>query len=117
MTSWYAYRYVCDNCKAIHYYEAGICRRCGCKRMTKKVNNKKLAEELRTGKRPKKTYGPENVERETDQGPQVLKEPAHPPPNEEDDDVLGMSGTGTTGQHPEDPDDPLDDLIDDILKG
>lgn len=116
MTNWYAYRWVCDNCRAVHYYEAGICRRCGCKRLTRKVNNKRLVEELESGKRPRKTYGPENVERETDQGPQVLKEPVHPPPGEEDDDVLGKSAGGK-GQHPEEPDDPLDGLIDDILKG
>lgn len=113
MTNWYAYRWVCDNCRAVHYYEAGICRRCGCKNLKKLVNNPKLARELETGKRPRKTYGPENVERETDQGPQNLKEPAHPPEGE-DDDELGMSG-GEKVQ-PEIHDD-LDDMINDILEG
>jgi ribosomal protein L40E len=114
MTNWYAYRWVCDNCRAVYYYDAGICRRCGCKNLEKKVNNQRLVDELKSGKRPRKTYGPENVERETDHGPQNLKEPIHPP-EEEDDDLLGKSD-GETVQQSEDPDD-LDDMINDILEG
>lgn len=116
MTNWYAYRWVCDNCRAVHYYDPGPCRRCGCKRLTKSVNNQKLVDELKTDKRKRKPVGPTEVERETKDGPRIPEEPAHP--IEEDDDVLGESG-GKKVQQSEAPsdNDPLDDLINDILDG
>ena len=64
MPNWYAYRWVCQRCRAKHYYKIEVCRRCGHTNINRKVNNEKLAERLRTGERPKKTFGPENVERE-----------------------------------------------------
>ena len=112
MTRWYAYRWVCDNCRAIHYYEVSVCCRCGCKNLTRLVNNKRLAAELESGKRPRKTYGPANVERELDHNPRNLKQPIHQP-EEEDDAELGTSD-GKTVQ-PEDSD--LDHMINDILEG
>jgi ribosomal protein L40E len=64
MPNWYAYRWVCQKCQAIHYFKIAVCRRCGHTNIDRKVNNEKLADRLRTGEQPKKTFGPENVERE-----------------------------------------------------
>ena len=111
MTNWYPYRWVCDNCKAVHYYEVSFCRRCGARRITKLVNSPKLVDALSEEGRHRVAFGPDEVTRETVQGPMVLKDS----PVDDDDAVLGTSGEKTV-QQPEAPDD-LDDMIEDILQG
>lgn len=53
MTRWYAYRWICVACNAIHYYDAGSlgCGRCGKNEFRQEVNNAYAVERL-TGKKP-----------------------------------------------------------------
>jgi len=60
MTNWYAFKWVCGCCKAIHYWDAKPCRRCGSSRMEKRINDEKLARN-----EVKKSYNPQDVPRET----------------------------------------------------
>lgn len=58
MTHWYPYRWVCDSCQSVHYFDAterGCCR-CGKHGMTQQINNAKLVAELerRQGEKPAK---------------------------------------------------------------
>jgi RecJ-like exonuclease len=62
MTHWYPYRWVCDSCLAVHYFDAterGCCR-CGKHGMTQQVNNPKLVaeQERRQGEKPAKRKAP-----------------------------------------------------------
>ena len=116
-TNWFPYRWVCDNCGAVHYYNPEQCQRCKGKRLTQKVHNAKAAQVLEDRERQKRQRE-EAEKRRTDQDPQDLrKSPTAPMESPVSDAVPGMSGD-TTVRQPEDPlDDPIDSLIDDILNG
>lgn len=121
MSSWYPYRWVCGNCKAVHYYELTSCRRCtGC-HIKRQVNNPTAVSNL-TAKKKRRITTPARVavesnkenefEEESDQRLQALK---HSPVEPVDDAVPGTSGE-TTVRQPEVVDE-LDAMINDILRG
>lgn len=74
MTRWYAYRWICVACGAVHYYDAGAlgCSRCGKNDFRQEVNNAYAVERL-TGKKPP-------VEKKVPAADKVDEEPIEEPP-------------------------------------
>ena len=110
MSTSLTYRYVCGNCRAIHYRKIEICRRCGCRSIYRLKNDKKLIEELKAGKKQRIAFAPEDVEHEPKSSLRNLKRT--PATRKRSDDTQGKSGDGTV-RRSEDP----DDLINEILEG
>jgi hypothetical protein len=118
MSSWYPYRWVCDNCEAVHYYEPAACCRCKRQQLKRYVNNRAAVKALRSRKKQRTTKpsmvgSADSKAVEVNQGPPInLKDS---PVEQFDNDLTGMSGE-TTVRKSKVPDD-LSDMINNILEG
>ena len=110
MSNSFIYRWVCVNCRAIHYRKIEICRRCGCRSIYRLKNDKKLIEELKAGKKQRIAFAPQDVEHEPKSSLRNLKRT--PATRKKSDDTLGKSGDETVQRSKD-----TDDLINDILEG
>lgn len=111
MTRWYPYRWLCDKCGAVHYYEAPICCRCGHSGFNQQINNPQTVSEIKAGKHPKYAY---NTDLDPDK-PKKKKKSQNLKQPPQSDASLSKSG-GRTVQQPEISFE-VDDMINNILEG